>query len=193
MTNHTDRAVRAAEELVEKGVYIASANGSLGWSEEQRQSHFVFTVEATAAIIDQETGLPEMQARIDRLEGETESWAKFAITVRSKVRRLEDEKTELVVNQDRLEGEIEKLVYTQKLQVEMEAGFISECNHLSSVNAELVEAHRAISSLHGNMSLDSIENVNGINDGRDRAIKLRAAIEISRAALAKAEPVERKE
>ena len=58
-------------------------------------------------------------------------------------------------------------------------------DRLEAEKAELVNAHRAISSLHGNMSLDSIEKVNGINDGRDRAIKLRAAMEISRAALAK--------
>lgn len=50
---------------------------------------------------------------------------------------------------------------------------------------KLVDAHQTISSLHGNMSLDSIGNVNGINDGRDRAIKLRAAMEMSRAAITK--------
>jgi len=56
---------------------------------------------------------------------------------------------------------------------------------LEAEKAELLECMEAISSLHGNMSLESISQVNGINDGRDRAIKLRAAMEISRAAIAK--------
>lgn len=41
---------------------------------------------------------------------------------------------------DQLKAENESLVQRLKLQAEMEAGFISECNRLSTINAELVES-----------------------------------------------------
>lgn len=54
-----------------------------------------------------------------------------------------------------------------------------------TVVSEMIEGFQLISNKHGNLPLDNIEKVNGINDGKDRAIKLRACIEIARNLLAK--------
>jgi len=56
-TKHTPGAVRAAEALWEDDTDFSISNVSA-------------QIEHNAAIIDQETGLPELQARIDRLEAE---------------------------------------------------------------------------------------------------------------------------
>jgi hypothetical protein len=52
---------------------------------------------------------------------------------------------------------------------------------------EMYEALKAIASFRRNMTNESLENIGGINDGRDRAIKLTGCIEIAEALLAKVE------
>lgn len=47
----------------------------------------------------------------------------------------------------------------------------------------LREALTAISNIAGNLSDDALDAIGGVNDGRDRAIKLIAARQIARAAL----------
>ena len=64
---------------------------------------------------------------------------------------------------------------------------------LEAEKAEMVEAHRAISLLQGNMYLCSVDKISTIKYGRDRAVKLRKAIEISLTALTKANPKQPKE
>jgi len=49
--------------------------------------------------------------------------------------------------------------------------------------AELVKALKAISAISGNLSLDRIEKVNGINDGKSKGIMLKLAVELARKAL----------
>lgn len=57
---------------------------------------------------------------------------------------------------------------------------------LASQKAALLAACKLITGLMGNLSLDQVEEVNGINDGRLRAGQLRSAIEIALSAIEQA-------
>ena len=61
--------------------------------------------------------------------------------------------------------------------------FDSRAGERVESNRQLLAALQSIASLGGNLTDDNLENVGGINDGRDRAIKYVAARQIALAAI----------
>ena len=86
MSKHTDGAVKAAEKVLLK--YDSNSGTTI-----ESVDDWDVAVDGAATIIDQETGLPELKARIKELEMELLTLITFSADLQQ---RLEAEKAELV-------------------------------------------------------------------------------------------------
>ena len=91
---HTDGAVKAAEKVLLK--YDSNSGTTI-----ESVDDWDVAVDGAATIIDQETGLPELKARIKELEMELLTLITFSADLQQ---RLEAEKAELVEAYEMVQG-----------------------------------------------------------------------------------------
>jgi len=73
-------------------------------------------------------------------------------------------------------------------KIEANARLIADAPKTKEQRDDMLAALKYIAAIPGGtQTLDDLENVNGINDGRDRGIRLRGAVEVALEEIAKAE------